>query len=402
MSEPKIIYADENGDIPEFDKKHKRGKKGALFIVFFLFFAFLMGIVGGVGSTILLTTNESIRDNLGLKDLNINTTKTEKVVLEESSAIIDSVKKVSPAVVSISTSDNVTDFFGRTIEEKGGGTGFIITNDGMIVTNKHVVESDSATYTVFTSDGKDYLAKIIAKDAFNDLAVIKIEASGLPTVELGDSDNIEIGQWVVAIGNALGEFSNTVTVGVISATERQITATGGSGLTENLAGLLQTDTAINSGNSGGPLINIKGQVIGINTAVAGNAQNIGFAIPINSAKKAIDSIKKSGKISRPMMGVRYVPITKEIAKANQLSVDYGIWVLRGTSRSDVAVVPGSPADKAGIVENDIITAINGDNITEKQTLLQILQKYNVGDKVGLTLLRKGKEMKVDLTLAEME
>lgn len=402
MSEPKITYADENGNMPEVDKKHIHDKKGPLFVVFLLLIALIMGVVGGVGSTILLTTNESIRNNLGLKDLNINTTKTEKVVLEESSAIIDSVKKVSPAVVSISTSDNVTDFFGRTIEEKGGGTGFIITNDGMIVTNKHVVESDSATYTVFTSDGKDYSARIIAKDAFNDLAVIKIDATGLPTVELGDSDNIEIGQWVVAIGNALGEFSNTVTAGVISATERQITATGGSGLTENLAGLLQTDTAINSGNSGGPLINIKGQVIGINTAVAGNAQNIGFAIPINSAKKAIDSIKKTGKIVRPMMGVRYVPITKEISKANSLSVDYGIWVLRGTSRSDVAVVPGSPADKAGIVENDIITKINGDQINEKKTLLQLLQKYEVGDKIELSVLRKGKEIKVDLTLAEME
>lgn len=404
MSEPKITYQDELEEIPEekrLNRKNHPYNKGGMFVIFCLLLAFIMGGVGGFGSTILLTTNDTLRKDLGLKDININTTKTEKLVLEESSAITDTVKKVSPAVVSISTTTDIQNYFGQTIEEKSGGTGFIITNDGMIVTNKHVVSDEDATYTVFTADGKDYTAKVLAKDAFNDLAVIKIEATGLPTVELGDSDNNQVGQWVIAIGNALGEFTNSVTVGVVSALDRQITASGG-GIAEKLEGLIQTDAAINSGNSGGPLVNLKGQVIGINTAVAGNAQSIGFALPINTTKKAIDSIKKTGKISRPMIGVRYVPITKEIAKANQLSVDYGAWVLRGSARSDVAVIPNSPADKAGIVENDIITAIDGNQINEKQSLTKLLQNYNVGDQVELTLLRKGKESTVKITLAEAE
>jgi serine protease Do len=402
MNDSKIIYTDHDGETAP-DKKSKNPiNRGAFFITFCLILALVMGALGGFGGSILLTTNDTLRKDLGLKDLNINTTKTDKVIFEESSGITDSASKVSPSVVSISTSTNVVDLFGQSYEAKGGGTGFIITNDGMIVTNKHVVDDDKATYTVFTSDGKDYAAKIIAKDPYNDLAVIKIDATGLSTVDLGDSDNLQIGQWVVAIGNALGEFSNSVTVGVVSAKERQITASGSVGLTESLEGLIQTDAAINPGNSGGPLVNLKGQVIGINTAVAGNAQGIGFAIPINTVKKAIDSIEKSGKIIRPMIGVRYVPITKEIAKVNKLSVDHGIWILRGATRSDVAVVPGSPADKAGIVENDIILSINGDDINEKQSLIKLLQKYNVGDEVQLKVLRKGKEMTIKVTLAPME
>lgn len=400
MKEPKIIYSQDE-DNEQIANMSRHANKGGIFIVIFLILAFLMGTIGGAGATILLTTNSKIRNSLGIKDININSTKTEKLVLEESSAITESVKKVAPAVVSISTSRDVINFFGQITEEKGGGTGFIITNDGLIATNKHVVSDESAQYTVFTADGKDYSAKILAQDPFNDLAVLKIEASGLATVELGESNDIQVGQWVLAIGNALGEFSNSVTVGVVSAKERQITASG-SGFTEKLEGLLQTDAAINPGNSGGPLVNLKGQVIGINTAIAGNAQNIGFAIPIDTAKKAMESIKKTGKISRPMMGIRYVPITKEIAKINKLNIDHGVWILRGNSRSEVAVVPGSPADKVGLMENDIITSIDGMEINEKQSLLKILQKYSVGDEVELKVLRKGKEMNVKLKLEEME
>jgi serine protease Do len=191
------------------------------------------------------------------------------------------------------------DIFGQTSEEKGGGTGFIITSDGLILTNKHVVENLRATYQVFTSDGKNYQAKVKAKDPLNDLAVLEIKGKNLPVADLGNSDDLKIGQRAIAIGNALGEFQNTVTTGVISAKERSITATGTFGqTTEELQGLIQTDASINQGNSGGPLINLDGQVVGINTVVAASAENIGFAIPINDAKTAIDSVVKTGKIIR--------------------------------------------------------------------------------------------------------
>lgn len=400
MKESDIEYTD-GDELTNSVKNNRKNHKAGIFIVLSLILALLMGSIGGVASGILLATDTGLRKSLGLEDLNINSTKTEKLVLEESSAITDSVKKVSPAVVSIYISKNVTNLFGQTFEEQGGGTGFIITNDGMIATNKHVASDVDASYTVFTADGKEYSAKVLDQDPSNDFAVLKIDATGLPTVELGDSDSLQAGQWVVAIGNALGEFSNSVTAGVVSGLNRNITA-GGGGQTESLDNLIQTDAAINSGNSGGPLINLAGQVIGINTATATSGQSVGFAIPINVAKKAIQSIEKVGKIQRPMIGIRYVQITKEIAQANKLSVNHGAWVLRGTSRSDVAVIPGSPADKVGIVENDIITAIDGTDINENNSLQKILQKYDVGNEIELTIQRKGKEVKVKLTLAEMQ
>lgn len=399
MPKPKIEYIGES-DANEMPKKSQSPKKGGWFIVGFLIFAFIMGVAGGIGGVLLLSENSYLKEKLGLKDIAINTTKTEKLKLEESSAITDTVKKVAPAVVSISTTTNVTNIFGRSYESEGGGTGFIITNDGLIVTNKHVVSDENTTYTVFTNDGKDYQAKILATDPFNDFAVLKIDAKGLPVVDLGDSDDLMVGQWVVAIGNALGEFDNSVTVGVISAKDRQITASGG-GKAEKLEGLLQTDAAVNPGNSGGPLVNLKGQVIGINTAVA-NAENIGFAIPINVVKSAIDSIKKTGEIKRPMLGIRYLPITKEIAKINNLKVDYGALVIRGKGQGEVAVIPGSPAAKAGIEENDIILKINDEEISENKSLARILQQYKVGDEISLTILRDDKEKTVKATLTELE
>ena len=406
MPESKIVYTDETGQEHSLDekeaKKHNRRRgPGFLFFILLLVFSLVMGAVGAMGSLMYLSANPKLQEKLGLANLSNPFTKTEKIKLEESSAITDTVKKVSPAVVSISVSSNYTDLFGRTYTAEGGGTGFIITSDGLIATNKHVVSDDNAEYTVFTADGKDYKAKIVAKDSANDLAVIKIEATGLPTVELGNSGDISIGQWVIAVGNALGEFQNSVTVGVISAKDRHITASGG-GQAEKLEGLLQTDTAINSGNSGGPLLNLAGQVIGINTAVAGEAQNIGFAIPIDAVKKAIDSIKKTGEIKRPMLGIRYVAITKEIAKLNKLDVNYGAWVLRGESRSEAAVIPSSPADKAGLEENDIILEINGQKINENNSLSKIISDYDINDTITLKVLHDGKEKEVKVKLEEMK
>ncbi|MGI6103206.1 MAG: S1C family serine protease [Patescibacteria group bacterium] len=401
---PKITYLDDDKSNPTKAPVARQDRRRAPFIVLFLFLSLFMGGLGAVAGVYLLTTT-NLATTLGIgttsDDGNLAVTRTERVVLEESSSVIDAAEKVSSAVVSISTTRNVQDLFGRVFEQRGGGTGFIITSDGLIVTNKHVVSDEGTTYTVFTSDGRDFEARVLARDPLNDLAVIKVDATGLPVVELGSSADLKVGQFVVAIGNALGEFSNSVTTGVISAKERQITASGGGGVAESLSGLLQTDAAINPGNSGGPLVNLKGQVIGINTAVAGGAENIGFAIPIDVVAKAIQSVKQTGTIKRPMIGVRYVPVTKELARVNNLPVDYGVWVRPGDGRTEGAVVAGSPADKAGIKENDVIAEIDGKAINEHNPLLTRLMSYNPGDTVTLTVYTGGEKREVKLTLGTL-
>ena len=363
---------------------------------------FCSGAVGGIGGVILLSSNDSVlAKKLGLSNLSIPTVTTQKIRVEESNAIIDAVSKVSSSVVSITLKSTAQDIFGRTYQTSGAGTGFIITSDGLILTNKHVVSDQSAAYTVVTMDGKVYDAKVQSLDPIYDLAVIKIEARNLPVVELGNSDELKVGQWVVAVGNALGQFSNTVTAGVISAKGRQISAaTDNGGNSETLSNLLQTDAAINPGNSGGPLVNLAGQVIGIDTAVASGAQGIGFAIPINSAKTAIDSIKQTGRIVRPYLGVRYVEITPDVAKASSLTVDYGALIQRGSGLISQAVVSSSPADKAGLVENDIILEVNGVKIDQNNSLLSLIQQYKIGDVVTLKVLSKGDTKDVKVTLEE--
>lgn len=357
------------------------------------------GLVAGVVGASLTVLSLTSVGQTGISLPTILTSpnvQKEKIVLEESSAVIDAVKKVSPSVVSITTKRNIQDFFtGQILEQEGGGTGFILTSDGLIVTNKHVVDDESANYSVLASDGKTYEAQVLSRDPFNDLAVLKIDAKGLKPVELGDSNSLNTGQWVIAIGNALGEFQNTVTVGVVSAKDRQITADG-----QTLEGLIQTDAAINPGNSGGPLINLAGQVVGINTAMAGGAEGIGFAINIDSVKTALDSVQETGKIVRPFLGVRYLLINKEIARSAQLSVDKGALIYRGANPADLPVVPGSPADKAGLQENDIILKINGQEINENTSLVSLLQKYKPNDTITLTVLRKGEEIQVPVTLTE--
>lgn len=388
---PKINYLDE--------KLPKKFRRGGVFIVIFLILAFLMGLVGGTGAILLLSENSKLQNALGIKssNLNIMTTKTEKLRLEESSAIIDSVKKVTPAVVSITTTTDVSDFFGNVSQQEGGGTGFIVTNDGLIITNKHVAQAGESL-SVIDSNGKTYNAKVAALDPTNDLAILKIDATGLPVVDLGNSDDLQVGQWVIAVGNALGQLQNTVTVGVISARERQLTA-GGIGREEQLNNLLQTDAAINPGNSGGPLVNLSGQVIGINTAVA-DAQNIGFAITSNQARSALDSYKKSGKIIKPFLGVRYLTITNEIAKSQNISVDYGALLLGSQSQS--AVSAGSPAEKAGLKSGDVILEINGEKINENHPLGSIIAQFQPGDEVTLKILRDNKESTLKVKLGSTE
>ena len=394
-------------EMPEEGKKmfcrSRKNKVGhVIFIVLAALLIFVAGGAGGVGGVLLFSANNGkIAEKLGIKDFSsISIPTKQKIVIEESSAIIDASNKVSASVVSITQKKTVQSAFGDYTTE-GAGTGFIITSDGLVLTNKHVVSDTTAAYTVVTQDGTVYDAKVQSLDSVNDLAVMKIDARGLTAVELGDSDQLKVGQWVIAVGNSLGKFQNSVTAGVVSAKDRKIQASDSDGSSsETLSDLLQTDAAINPGNSGGPLVNLAGQVIGINTAVASDAQGIGFAIPINAAKSAIDSIKKTGRIIRPYLGVRYFEITPAVAKQNNLSVDYGALVQRGTNLTDFAVVPGSPADKAGIVENDIITEINGDKIDANNSLISLIQKYQVGDEIKLKVISKGKEKEVTIKLGE--
>ncbi|MDP2930834.1 MAG: trypsin-like peptidase domain-containing protein [bacterium] len=345
-------------------------------------------------------------------------------------AIINVVKDASPAVVSIIITKDLPvyeqyytmpfdDFFGFQLQvpqlrqkgtqkqEVGGGSGFIVSKDGLILTNKHVVLDTEAEYTVLTNDGKKFIAKVLARDSFQDLAIIKIEPEiidsvqkDFPVVKLGDSSKIEIGQTVIAIGNALGEFRNTVSVGVISGLSRTITASGG-GLAETLDDVIQTDAAINPGNSGGPLLNLRGEVIGINTAIVQDAQNIGFTIPINQAKRDIQQVKSTGKIVYPFLGVRYILVTQDVQQKNNLSVDYGALVAKG-SANEAAVYPGSAAEKAGLKEGDVILEFGDQKVDLDNSLAKLIMAHNPGESVKLKILRQGKELFVNVVLGEKE
>ncbi len=285
-------------------------------------------------------------------------------------------------------------------QEVGAGTGFFIRNDGLIITNKHVVERDDVSYTVLTNTGKKYPAKVLARDPVNDLALVKIDGLNFPVLPLGDSSQVKLGQTVIAIGNALGQFSNTVSKGIISGLSRSVVAEGSIAGPETLTGVIQTDAAINPGNSGGPLLNLSGQVIGINTAVAGGAQSIGFALPINIAKHIVDQYYIKGKITYPYIGVRYMIITPEFAKSQNLPLDYGALIVRGRNPQDLSITPGSPADKAGLRENDIILEFNGQKITLDNPLDKMINGLSIGDQVTIKVYSKGETKTLTLTLAE--
>ena len=280
-------------------------------------------------------------------------------------------------------------------QKVGGGTGFIVSSDGLILTNKHVVSDSKAEYTVYLNDGRKFKAEVLALHPVDDLALIKIPATNLPTLSLGDSDKLKIGQFVIAIGNALGEFQNTVSFGVVSGLRRSITASDQAGNIERLEGLIQTDAAINYGNSGGPLINLKGEVIGVNTAIAGGAENIGFAIPINRAKKMIEEVKTKGKIEVPFLGVYYLLINEEVQKKFNLPVDYGAYIYR---EGQSAIIPNSPAELYGLRDRDIILEFDGEKITPQNSLGQIIMKKNVGQKVLLKVLRQNQTLNIYVIL----
>ena len=287
------------------------------------------------------------------------------------------------------------------------GSGFIVDRSGLVITNKHVVSNTKADYSIVLSTGKTYPAEVIDRDSVQDLAILRIkpvseEALDFPTISLGNSESVQIGQTVIAIGNTLGEYQNTVTRGIVSGINRTLTA-GGVGIgSELIEGAIQTDAAISSGNSGGPLLNLKGEVIGVNTAVSYEGENIGFALSVDQVKLIIDSVKQYGKIVRPFLGVRYILLNEDVAKKNNMKLTEGALVVRGETREELAVIPGSPADKAGIKENDIILEIDGRKITTEQSLQSLLLHYKSGAKVTIKISRAGEIFEKEVVLVDRE
>ncbi len=330
-------------------------------------------------------------------------TQADILHLDEQEATIRAIKKVKPAVVSIIVYDYVDNIVIDPIsglkqikkekQELGSGTGFLISSDGLILTNKHVVNSafndNTAEYRIILNSGKEYYAQLIGRDPINDLAVLKIFDKDLPYVELGDSDQLEIGTSVIAIGNTLGKYQNSATKGIVSGLGRNLFASDNAGHSESLDNVIQTDAEINNGNSGGPLIDLFGRVVGINVAVDTRGTAIGFAIPINDAKPVIKSIKEKGVIIRPRLGVHYIMLNEEIARKNNLARSSGAWIVKGDNGLP-AVLPKSPAEKAGLLEGDIIFEINAIKIQGSNSLARVIQKYKPGDRIGLKIQRGNK------------
>lgn len=432
---PEVNKKENNKNTTNHSKVKKTKDLVILVILVNILFGGLFGFLGGQLAGQGLFQNkelivESDRSEEKIKD---NSDKRSLADLKtEESAVMNVVEQSSQSVVSIIVTKDMpklNSFFegqffsdpflnpfktpqpkkentepNPNIEKKeiGGGTGFIISEDGYIMTNRHVVEDSQAEYTVVMNNGDKIKADVIARDTLMDLAVLKIDTDKkLSAVKLGNSDKIKVGQTVIAIGNSLGEFRNTVSKGIISGLKRDIKA--GSGLTgqiETLDEVIQTDAAINPGNSGGPLFDLDGNVIGMNVAMAYGAENVGFAIPIKDAINVYQSIKEHGRIVRPFLGIRYITLNEAIAKTNNLPVNYGVLILGGGSRGELAVIPGSPANKAGLVENDIILEFDKVKLDEQNNLAKLIQKRNVGDEVELKIWSKGKEKKVKVILEE--
>ncbi len=350
------------------------------------------------------------RNQFNTSNSKVNVAQGRQLAEEQSSLISSIAKEVGPSVVSVDvTSQGVTNqvFGTRTQDQRSAGTGVIISENGYVVTNRHVIPSGTKKVSLTLSDGTvldDVSVVGTTSDSDSlDLGFLKInntKGKKLTVAQLGDSSKMQVGDTVVAIGNALGQFQNSVTSGIISGYGRSVQASDESGANaENLQNLFQTDAAINEGNSGGPLVNSDGQVIGINVAVAGGAQNIGFSIPINDASGLIKSVLNKGSLERPYLGVRYQELTPSIASSLGIDTQEGAYI--GSGSDGAAIVPGSPAAKANLQEKDIIIKVNNDDVTTKNNLSSLIGKYNVGDTVTITYLRGGKQQTVQVTLAAL-
>jgi len=319
-----------------------------------------------------------------------------QVHLDESSAVITAVARVMPSVVVIQSSSNGGVLGGA----NGIGSGFIFDADGWILTNKHVVEG-ADEITVQLNDSRIFSGRVYGIDTLTDLAIVKIDATGLPVAPIGSSDELELGQLAIAIGNPLGNFENTVTTGVVSGLGRHIQAGEAGGSTsEQLNNLIQTDAAINPGNSGGPLISSAGAVIGINTAVNQDAQGIGFAIPIDVARPIMELALAGEPIARPWIGVRYVLVTPQLADDRGLSVDHGVLIATGANGA-AAILPGSPAADAGLREGDVVTAVDGEMVDADHDLSTRILPHVPGDTVHLTVVRGDQTLDVAVTLGTL-
>jgi serine protease Do len=368
--------------------------------LFIIIASLLLGFGGGWLGATVHNASQPIASTTAAK---------QELVASESELIADIAKETAPGVVSIEVQRQVTNpgifGFNGSQTREAAGTGFIINSDGMLITNRHVVPAGTSSVRVTLADNTVYdNVQVIGRTPTSsslDVAFLKItdlKGKKLKPLMLGDSSKVEVGERVIAIGYALGEFENTVTSGIISGFGRDVTASDESGQeTEVLTDLFQTDAAINAGNSGGPLVNIEGEVIGINTAVAGGADNIGFAIPINSVKSLISSVLKKGVVEQPFLGVRYISLTDEVAAELGINIKRGAYVLPSDT-SGPSVIPDSPAAKAGLQERDIITKVDGIKIDDKNSLSSALARFQVGDSVRLTVIRQGHTMTFDATL----
>lgn len=347
-------------------------------------------------------------------------------LLSGEKTIVEVVGEANPAVVSVIGTKEVAvnrlpevfldPFFGDFFERFGvlpppsqpetterrqvsGGSGFFVSADGLVVTNRHVVADSEADYEIFTGDGRSFSAEVIARDAVLDIAILRVEAKNSPYLRFGDSDEIQLGQTVVVIGNALGEFQNTVSVGVVSGLSRSIVAGDALGSTELLDEVIQTDAAINPGNSGGPMLDLNGNVIGVSVAVASGSENIGFALPASSVAQVVESIKTHGEIIRPYLGIRYVRVTPEISRQRGLPVDYGALIIGNENYP--AVVAGSPASRAGLLEGDIILEIDGVVLDHRHNLAGVIRQKKIGETISLRVRRDSREIDLRATLDRM-
>ena len=330
-----------------------------------------------------------------------NIDNSTEVIVQEGEVIASVAEELKNSVVSIQVETQTQGFFSQAQLQQSAGSGIILTADGLVVTNKHVIPETASQVSVIMSDGTEYEnVEVIGKHTFTDIAFLQIaDVSNLTPAKLGDSTTIRVGEKVIAIGNALGRFDNSVTLGIVSGKGRPLTASGFDGDAESLQNLIQTDAAINPGNSGGPLVNVYGEVIGINTAIASDAQNIGFAIPIDDVKSSIQSVEENGRLIKPYLGVRYVTITPDLAEQLELSSDSGAYIQ--SFDGSPAILRGSPADKAGLQSGDIITAVNGTEIDANNPLVTLVSKSAVGQTVTLSILRGDQQLDIPVVLEEV-
>lgn len=376
----------------------------------------LVSAIVAVAFLLIFGGNFSAQPDHEQQDQDQKSTKADRTILSEgSSSVVDVVSEAKPAVVSIIISKDVPQIkryyqpgpFGtflprREIEgferqQVGSGSGFFVSQDGLIVTNRHVVSDPQASYSAVTNNGQTHDLKVIGRDPFLDIAILQTEnaTTSFPALDFGSSKQLQPGQKVIAIGNALGEFQNSVSAGVISGLGRSIMAGGITGDAQRLEQVIQTDAAINPGNSGGPLLNLNGEVVGVNVAVVRGSENISFSLPSNLVQEVVESVQEFGEVVRPFLGVRFLAVTDAVAERRDLSVDYGALIVPGPNGQ--AVTPGSAADEAGIESGDVILSFGDTRVTQDSNLGALIRNYNVGDTVEVTLLRDGERRTVSIT-----